>query len=59
MQTARTQRDTKRSRFLDGLAIGLETRAATGDLRGFAPADLERAANLYRYQAEMARRAGR
>lgn len=54
--TAPTKRDTKRSRFLDGLAQGLETRLATGDLRGFAPAQLERAANSYRYQAEMVRR---
>jgi hypothetical protein len=54
--TAPTKRDTKRSRFLDGLASELETRLATGDLRGFAPAQLERAANLYRYQAEAARR---
>jgi hypothetical protein len=56
MQTAATPRDNKRSRFLDGLASELETRAATGDLRGYTPAQLEKAANLYRYQAEAARR---
>lgn len=56
MTTTTTRPETKASRFLDGLASDLEARLATGDLRGFAPAQLERAANLYRYQAEMARR---
>lgn len=56
MTTARTQRDTKRSRFLDGLAEGLESRIRTNDLQGASVERLEKAANLYRYQAEMARR---
>jgi hypothetical protein len=56
MQTS-TRPETKASRFLDSLATTLESRAASGDPEhGVSKERLEKAANLYRYQAEMVRR---
>lgn len=57
MTPMNTTQDTKRSRYLDSLAASLESRAAAGDPEhGVSKERLEKAANLYRYQAEMARR---